>query len=184
MSTGICLDGVDCVARATFEKHLVRIICCPCRGAPNAVFSPLLLWIYLKVWRRWPHRGEDIAVVEENDNSFLISSARSGTELDGDAELPQVHLFQCRQWLIEERLYKWLVLLQFLLSHSKASYRVWQCSFAAGSFISAFLELRKISKCMWFPSYSSLNSSRWWKEKITHKPREHPVVHCIPLRPS
>lgn len=30
-------------------------------------------------------------------NSFLISSVRSRTELDGDAGLPQAYLFQWRQ---------------------------------------------------------------------------------------
>lgn len=43
MSSGICLYGVDCTERAIFEKHLIRIICCPCRGAPNAVFSSIVM---------------------------------------------------------------------------------------------------------------------------------------------
>lgn len=147
MNSGICLHGVDCTVRAIFEKHLIRMIRCPCMGFPNAAF---FLSCYGFLWKCGdrPHRREDIAVLEKNDNSSLISSAKSSTELDGNAGLPQAYLFQCRQWLIEERWYERLVLLQFLLSHSKASYRVWQHLFAAGNFIPAFLGSRKICKCM------------------------------------
>lgn len=107
MSSGFCLYGADCTARAVFEKHLIRMIRCPCRAALNAVF---FLYCYGFLWECGdrPHGGEGMAVLGKNKKFFFNFFSKKPTELDGDAGLPQAYLFQWRQWLTEERKMAWM----------------------------------------------------------------------------
>lgn len=70
MSSGFCLYGADCTARAVFEKHLIRMIRCPCRAALNAVF---FLYCYGFLWECGdrPHGGEGMAVLGKNKKFFF-----------------------------------------------------------------------------------------------------------------
>lgn len=85
-----------------FEKHLIRMIRCPWRGALNAVF---FCYCHRFLWEREDrtHGGQGIVVLGKNENAV-----RSSSEQDGDAGLPQAYLSPCRQWLIEEIKMAWM----------------------------------------------------------------------------